>query len=112
MDPVSQYFSDQLHNKLSGIINEIVLFGSRARGDNTAGSDYDFLVVLEKRDKQIVRVIRDIEVDILNKFDILSASLIYNVSEWEQRQGFPIGMNIQKEGIWLWPRKKSRSMPS
>lgn len=98
MDDALIYFSKMLREKLASNLKKVILFGSRARGDFNEGSDYDFLVVLEKKDKQIVRDIRDIEVEILNKFDVLAGSLIYDESEWELRKGLPIGMNILREG--------------
>lgn len=101
MESISKYFADSLRFQLNERIKQIALFGSRARGDFKEGSDYDFLIVIDKKDQQIVRTIRNIEVDILDNFDVLSASLIYDESEWERKKRFPIGINILREAIWL-----------
>ncbi len=54
--------------------NDVYLFGSRARGENVAGSDYDLLVVLassnlpgHRRDREALKALRDVRapVDVL-----------------------------------------------
>jgi len=37
--------------KLRNHVKEIILFGSHARGNFTEGSDYDFLIVVDKKRK-------------------------------------------------------------
>ena len=78
MDDRVIYFSQKLKENLSKNIKELVLFGSRARGDYKDGSDYDFLIVVNEKNKEIIKSIRQVEVEFLDKFDILSASLIFN----------------------------------
>ncbi len=47
---VAKQFSKKLKKKLN--IKKIILFGSRARGDNLKSSDYDFLIVSEDFEKK------------------------------------------------------------
>lgn len=98
MDPAVSYFSTLLRKKLSSNLKEVMLFGSRAREDHHEGSDYDFLIILDRKNKDIIKLIREIEIDFLNKYDTVSASIIYDESEWEKRKTFPIGINILREG--------------
>lgn len=94
------FFINNLKNKVSDNLKFVALFGSRARNDFREGSDYDFLIVLSQNDNEIKKIVREVEVDFLNKFDILSSALIYNEAEWEERKKVPIGVNILKEGIF------------
>jgi predicted nucleotidyltransferase len=99
-DPKAQFFSNRLREKVPGLLR-VILFGSRARGDARDGSDYDFAVVLEKKDAKSVKAVRGAEVDFLNKYDALSSSVIFNTSEWERHKSLPIGLNIAREGVPL-----------
>lgn len=50
-DPVAKEFARRLREKLGERVEEIILFGSRARGDAREDSDYDVLVVV--RDERL-----------------------------------------------------------
>ncbi len=83
---------------------EIILFGSRARKDFSADSDWDFLVLMDKdtislSDEQALRhPLYDIELD---TGEILSL-LIYSKNEWNNKlKVTPLYKNIKKEGIKL-----------
>jgi predicted nucleotidyltransferase len=100
-DERAQFFSRTLQQRLAPHVREIVLFGSRARGDAHEGSDYDFLVILDHKNRSAVQLVREVEVEFLNRFNALSSSLIYNAAEWELRKNLPVGINIKREGIRL-----------
>ncbi|HAD04093.1 MAG: hypothetical protein A2091_11490 [Desulfuromonadales bacterium GWD2_61_12] len=100
-EPKIKYFSDNLRSRLGVELRQLILFGSRARGDWREGSDYDFVVILREKNRQMVERVRDTEVDFLNRYDELSASLIYDEAEWAQRKRLPIGVNVVREGINL-----------
>lgn len=101
IDDRTAFFAAALRGKLGANLTRLRLFGSRARGDYWEGSDYDFLVVLRTKDKHTVDAVREVEVEFLNRFDQLSASLVYNEAEWEHRKIFPIGVNVEREGVDL-----------
>jgi len=101
LDDRTAFFAAELRKKLGANLSRLCLFGSRARGDHWEGSDYDFLVVLKTKDRRTVDSVREVEVEFLNRFDQLSASLVYNEAEWEHRKIFPIGVNVEREGVDL-----------
>lgn len=82
---------------------KVILFGSRARGEAHAESDWDFLILLNK-DK-----IEDAD------FDQISYPLVelgwsegeqfspklYTVKDWLNRSFTPFYKNVEKEGIIL-----------
>ena len=100
VDKISQDFADNVRRELGDHVKEIILFGSHARGDFTEGSDYDFLIVLDERKKTYEKVLLEIGVDFLNKYNILIGDIIYDEKEWELRKRFPLGLNVIKEGIY------------
>lgn len=101
VDKISQEFANSVRKKLGKHVQEIILFGSHARGDFTEGSDYDFLIVVDKRRKTDENILLDIGVKFLDKYEALIAEILCDEKEWEKKKRFPIGLNILKEGVRL-----------
>ena len=83
---------------------EILLYGSRARGDSVDQSDWDFLILLEgkvndKRTDQIRHRLYEIEWE---TGEVIS-SIIREKKEWNSRlyRSMPIHKVIEREGIVL-----------
>ena len=79
---------------------KVILFGSRARGEEVKDSDWDFLILTERvvtnslRD-QIWAAIYEIE---LQTGEVIS-SLIEHQETWKNYQQTAFYKNVQKEGI-------------
>ncbi len=101
MDAIAREFSELIKTSLKDRLKKIILYGSRARGNFSKGSDYDFLIVLDKRDEDVREQILHIEVEMLDKYDTLFASIVCDEKEWEKESKFPLGINIAREGIAL-----------
>lgn len=101
IDKIPTEFAEILRKRLKGRLKKVILFGSHGRGDFAEGSDYDFLVVVDKRKKTDEKILSDMGVEFLNKYDILISDIICDEKEWERKKRFPIGLNILKEGIEL-----------
>jgi predicted nucleotidyltransferase len=92
-------YADLVRAKLGPHVKQVVLFGSQARGDAREGSDFDFLVVVDQRTPTVRERVLDAGVEMLNRYDQLFASLLYSEEEWRESQRFPIGWNIEREGL-------------
>ena len=68
LDPVALEFAHLLRERLGPRVRKIVLFGSRARGDARADSDYDDVVVVDGRSADVRDAILAIEVDLMDRF--------------------------------------------
>lgn len=101
MDNISEEFARIVRDKLKNHLNKIVLFGSRARGDYKEGADYDFLVIVDRREKKIQETVLDACVEIMNRYYALIGCIVCDNEEWGNKKKFPIGLNILKEGIEL-----------
>jgi len=95
------FFINKIRSILGEELIQIILFGSRARGDNSDDSDFDFLLILKYKNQDVIRKLRQIELEFMNEYDKLVACLVYDSLEWEKRKNLPIGKNIQREGITL-----------
>ena len=83
---------------------EVVLFGSRARGDAGSDSDWDLLILLEgavdqERKKTVWHRLWDLELDL----EEVICPLVMSRQNWETPlyQAMPIHQNIDRDGIVL-----------
>jgi predicted nucleotidyltransferase len=100
-DPVAQEFATILRQRLGSHLCQILLFGSRARGDAQDGSDYDMLVVVDHRTPELRAVILEVESQLMERYGVLVATVLRSEAEWQQLQGFPLARNIAREGVHL-----------
>jgi len=98
---IAQEFADLLRQRLGPRVKRVILFGSQARGDAREGSDYDVLVIVDKRTPELSEAVLDIDVEMMNRHETLFASIIKTEKEWRRLEKFPIGWNIKQEGIGL-----------
>jgi predicted nucleotidyltransferase len=82
-------------------IREIHLFGSRCRDDWRPDSDYDLLIVMEKKDRAIVNKLYDAVMDILLDTGRLISLKIFSVEEFQRLRSLntPFIQNVMKEGV-------------
>jgi uncharacterized protein len=79
---------------------EIMLFGSRARGDYKQTSDWDFLILLQKKASEDFKdTIRNKLFDLELETDQVVSSIIQEKSAWEELKITPLYKIIQKEGV-------------
>jgi uncharacterized protein len=82
-------------------VENVILFGSKARGDADAYSDIDLLLISPqelhwKEEKEIVDALFDIGME----YDVIFSPLFTSSEEWEKGmfRSFPIYKEITKEG--------------
>ena len=81
---------------------KVILFGSQARGDEREDSDWDLLVVLNRKGK---RNLDDFDKyafpfeEIGWDYGVAINPVIYTKEQWEQGKIFPFYKNVMREGI-------------
>lgn len=98
---ILKQFKDILQQTLGDRLVELRLFGSHARGDADEGSDFDVLVIVDRRTDDVREMILDADVEMMNRYEKLFAALIYDESEWQKARSFPHAWNIEREGVIL-----------
>jgi predicted nucleotidyltransferase len=84
---------------------EIILYGSKARGDFGEESDIDLLILFDlplnsKFEEEITRITFDIELE----YDVIFGKIIENKEYWNTSiiaNAMPLHWNIDKEGIHI-----------
>ena len=100
-DPILHRFRAALDELYGDQIGRVVLFGSRARGEARADSDYDVAVFLrELPDVWAERMrLADLRVDFLDKTGAFFDTKPYAVTAW--RDQIPIMHEIRRDGLDL-----------
>ncbi|MDO9513500.1 MAG: nucleotidyltransferase domain-containing protein [Elusimicrobiota bacterium] len=83
---------------------EIVLYGSKARGDSSLESDIDLLILMERPvTNEIEESITKISYDVELKYDVVFGKLVENRNFWNTPLAnvMPLHRNIDREGIGL-----------
>ena len=84
---------------------QIILFGSRARGDADEHSDYD-LIVIKRTRRPFLERLRDM-VPYLVEFGRPAEILVYTPDEFERMRETGLGWLVRREGVTLYERPSS-----
>jgi uncharacterized protein len=99
-------FTDKIKKTVQKVDAEakVILYGSRARGNSSNGSDWDILVLLNKphvsfKDEQNIRhKLFDVELETGESI----STFVYSANDWNTRLSVtPLYHNVKKEGIYL-----------
>ena len=79
---------------------KVILFGSRARGDYRAESDWDFLILLpQSTSPALEKAIRDQLYELELQTETVISSIIEEEKAWEKLEVTPFFQNVRDEGI-------------
>jgi predicted nucleotidyltransferase len=95
------FFSRGIRTKLRGRIKRMILFGSRARGDAHAQSDYDCLIVVDRMSDRINDRIDEMAGETLCRYGIAVSAFPVSEATIKLRRYSPLLINVSKEGVPL-----------
>jgi len=100
-DQVLKQFQQRLEQRLGHHLKRIILFGSRARGDDVPGSDYDCLAILDQVSPWTKDAIDQVTGEIL--YEYYAVFSVFPLAEDRYRQPTynPFLSNARREGIVL-----------
>jgi len=100
-DPIIKQLSETLKKELGKSIRDIILFGSRARGDSYLESDYDLIVLVDQESKVLNDKIFNVSCKIGWEHNVVITVFVHERSYYESKKYEPLFMNIRKEGVHI-----------
>lgn len=92
---------DELRHRLRNRLKQLVLFGSRARGDFSDDSDFDLLIIVDQPSQELEASIDEIAAEFLYDYNVVLSLLPISQEKFESQIYDPLLMNIRQEGVWL-----------
>ena len=101
-------FVQRILDELNTQVFQIILFGSKARGDSNADSDVDVLILANEENRRLQERINIIASQISLDYDVLFNPLLIAKDRWTQmvNENFSICRNVERDGILLFNRSK------
>jgi len=101
----TKYISQLIRTYVNSIDNdaEVILYGSRARGDEKNDSDWDILILTDysvdiTQERKFRDKLYDLELETGEPFSVF----VYSKSEWQTKQRItPFFYNVTHEGLVL-----------
>lgn len=99
MNPQLRELADVLRAKHGKGLQQILFFGSRARGDATAESDYDCLLIFKKVTSPLKKGLDQLSAEWLLKKGIVFSWVALSEADLERLRYEPFLQNARREGI-------------
>ena len=105
LTPAEQAWLDEYRQTLArdypGLVEDIVIFGSKARGDAGPDSDLDVLVVVGEADRQTRREVRHAGHLLSVLGNALPSIMVYSRTEWSERgrDGSAFHRAVTRDGV-------------
>ena len=105
LTPTEQAWLDEYRQTLArdypGLVDDILIFGSKARGDAGPDSDLDVLVVLGEADRRVKDDVGYLGHLLAVLSDAVPSILVYTRDEWAEREmdGSPFYTAVARDGI-------------
>ncbi|MGQ9833268.1 MAG: nucleotidyltransferase domain-containing protein [Candidatus Villigracilaceae bacterium] len=99
-------FLQRVLDELGAQVSQVILFGSKARGDSNADSDVDVLILASEENRRLQERINIIASQVSLDFDILINPLLIAEARWRQmsRERFSICRSVERDGVMLFSR--------
>lgn len=100
-DKILRLLSKALKEQLGSDLKQLILFGSRARGDNAPDSDYDCLAVVTEVSAVTLEVLDQVGGELLFSHDVVFSIVPISEARYGAEKYHPLLMNIAQEGVIL-----------
>ena len=101
-----QGFIQRVLEELGAQVAQIILFGSKARGDSNTDSDVDVLILAKEENRRLREIINVIASRTSLEYDVLFNPLLIAEARWGQmsQERFSVCRNVERDGIMLFNR--------
>ena len=98
---IAEAFAQKVREKAPGRTSAIILYGSRARGDGEADSDYDVMIVVEEKSLELEDSIMEVAAEWLDHYDAFVAPMLCTKRAFKKYQDVGLFRDVSREGIKL-----------
>lgn len=90
-----------LADQFPDLVEEIVVFGSKARGESRPHSDLDVLIILREGDRNTKREVRHLGHSLAVMSQAVPSIMVYTREEWSarKRDGSPFYLTVMRDGV-------------
>src|SRR2546422_230753 len=94
-------YRQALKEQYPGIVDRMVIYGSKARGDDHPDSDLDVLLIVKNEANHLKRLLRRIGYELAATSDAVPSILAYTQDEWESRResGAPFQQAVERDAV-------------
>jgi len=94
-------YRKELAEQFPGLVEQIIIFGSRARGTATLDSDLDILLIIREGDWRLKEALATPGYDLAVGTDMVPSILVYTEQEWEDRRRLqaPFWQAVDRDGV-------------
>ena len=100
-EQIAREFAQRVREKVSEQPREIYLFGSRARGDEDPDSDYDVLIVVESKSRELEDHVFEVAAELLDRYDALVVPMICTAEKFDYFKEVGLYREVVREGVQL-----------
>lgn len=100
---VLKQFVNLMQAALGGDLIRIELFGSRARGDYSEGSDIDILIIVKERTIDVMDKIAEITAELNLEYNLSISPVVFSEYEYKVNTDMasPFSLAVESEGVRL-----------
>ena len=90
-----------LKEQYPGIVERMIIYGSKVRGDDHPDSDLDVLLIVKSEAAHLKRQLRRIGYELAATSDAVPSILAYTQDEWESRResGSPFQQAVERDAV-------------
>jgi uncharacterized protein len=94
-------YRQALAHSVPNLVEQIIIYGSKARGDAGAESDIDVLVILRSGDRATKAKVREIGHLLAVTSEAVPSIMVYTRDEWAAREagGSPFYRAVTRDGV-------------
>lgn len=100
-DPLIGEIHRELQIRLGSNLKQVILFGSRARGEEEQGSDYDILIIVDEITSELKNIIDDIAGNFLFEYNQIFSIFPVLKDRYQKGTPEPFLRTVMNEGIAL-----------
>ena len=94
-------YKTALDERFPGLVEDIIIYGSKARGDSGPDSDLDILLLIREGDWRTKRRVCEPAYDLAVAVEFLPSVMVYTVAEWAKRRESGSGYQraVERDGV-------------